>query len=71
MSQEVIRDFRRYGPSYLLTTVTTIAGDRAEPISSTLLLAVPYLVLAQGPLLHLVSYLSPVVKIARRTVTKG
>ena len=54
-SQEVIRDFHRYGTSYLLTTATTLDGDRAEPISPTLLLAVPYLLLGQGALLHHVS----------------
>ena len=40
-------------PSYLLTTVAIV--DRAEPMPSTLLLAVTYIALAQGVLLHTIS----------------
>ena len=42
-SQKEMRDLRRYGPSYLLTTETMVDGDRAEPMPSTLLLAVLYI----------------------------
>ena len=62
---------RRYGPSYLLTTSTIVDGDRVETIMpSTLLLAVPYLALAQVVLFHTVSSLTPVLKIDRRFVNE-
>ena len=54
-SPKGIRDFRRDGPSYLLTTATVVGGDRATPMPSTLLLAVPYIALARGVLFHTVS----------------
>ena len=54
-SQKEMRDLRRYGPACLLTIATIVDGDRAEPMSSTLLLAVPHIALVRGVLFHTVS----------------